>query len=289
MIATNVAQQTPMEGHDFITFDASGRIDELIRAATRYRELPARHVVSANTHSRVVVSYGVIAHACDTDRWLLIRRYCSPHFVAMLRGYYRVNELPGLVAGLSDDESDLIRRFLHSEIKYGAVCDNYLNDEDPSHGYRQMIEHGDYIAHLLKTVQHRVNTEWLWPKGRPQHHEHRVGCAEREFLEEAGLSLEPACRIGTEHIVERNHSCNGRLYDTQYWVYEFDVEPPVEQPIGNREVAERRWMTYSQALLVLDSTRVDVLNQASSLIKVSRQQSFGHYQQHPLITLDDTR
>lgn len=251
---------------------------QIVRSVTRYRDLPSRNVSSQFFEDRPIRSYGIIAFCPHTLRWLLIKRKHSPEMIAFLRGDYTKLELPLLFAGMIADEHRIITKLLNCEYKLRDIYASYLpyllhlekDSATQTHAYHKIIEHEEYIRLLLRTTSPKEENEWLWPKGRRNSYERKLICAEREFSEETGVSVRGTL-LDSEPLVEKSIAPNGKIYETQLWIWIYDDEVmhafDDKEEKNHDEVSDASWKSLEDAMNILRESKKLVLWQAWEKIK----------------------
>ena len=163
---------------------------------TAYTSLPGRVIISSPFLERSLVSYGIIAYARDTSRWLLVNRQNSPEFIVLVRGSYRLSEIPRLLPGLCVTEVDTLKRVLaaeqHWEPLFSVVFRKTVDGSAKDYVYARtrFEEVIPLLKESLASMTGKQETEWLWPKGRlASASEVPYRCAVREFSEETGVPL----------------------------------------------------------------------------------------------------
>lgn len=237
-----------------------------------------RLITKSPFHGRSIVSYGIVAYALDTCRWLVVRRKHSAEFVMVMRGSYRPAHLYSLLLGVTADEESILRKCIASTTFFRTAYTEMFHEEGIRKSFTQ--EDIDYASLridecsrvILSILDHRKKTpglEWLWPKGRLQPGEDTFSCALREFHEEAGFILPPAVYVSHLPLNESFCSIAGRPFESKCWLYAIPDEialSPVEE--NNIEIAERRWVSFEEALQILSPSKIVVLRQAVDLLEI---------------------
>jgi 8-oxo-dGTP pyrophosphatase MutT (NUDIX family) len=257
--------------------------ESIVRQSTRYRDLPTRIVSQHCFDIHPICSYGIIAFNPNSSKWLVVKRNHSPQMVAFLRGDYTKSDLPHYFQGMTITEHRDISKALAGELKISDLyykyftrdekASNELKEEGKRHCYDKMYEHENYIRFLLQNVKPKTDQEWLWPKGRPYIHEHKILCAEREFREETGVKTQGRS-LDRDPLIERTVASNGKVYETQLWIWIFDIITSVnggdnssEAVKDGDEIGDVRWVTFVEALELLQEPKRKILVEAWEKIK----------------------
>lgn len=243
---------------------------------------PNRIILQSPFVDKTLVSYGIIAFAQDTSRWLLVRRRHSPDFIFFMRGSYRKSEIPRLLLGCSSLElsklNDILQGFTTFEHVFHETISNFRRDFE--YANERFQDSLPSLRLVLPRISGESTTEWLWPKGRLHaRYETPYVCAVREFCEETGLSIgnkstyrdsESPYLASTKSITESFRSNNGYIYETRCWVYIFPYEittPAIDNLDSPGEIGECRWVSEDEAASLLKSNKYDVLKEAKSIIE----------------------
>jgi len=238
-----------------------------------YAELPSRLVIKSPFFTRSIVSYGIIAHAKDTNRWLIVRRKWSTSFILIMRGYYRNAYLDGFFSQITKTEADIISEFINNEdlgrSHFFSIFPS-ASEEEFRYSIERAKESKEVMIFLMKDRIYRQYPEWLWPKGKQiSHRENPVECAIREFQEETGIILFGRILFCTM-ITEIFRNSSNRVYETKCWVCEMDKEESVEKPLNDDpEIGDRKWVTVEEAYELLDNSKMEMLRQAIKLINLT--------------------
>lgn len=226
-----------------------------------------------NPHRRRhIISYGIVAYAKDTERYLVVRRRFSPHYLIFLSGSYRISNMPLLLLGMTQEELRLIRRMLYNNIEYQDVVKLVLPLVDMKYAVCRWTRHQDEICRLLNHIQHTTDSpaepEWLFPKGRSEWNEAPLTAALREFREETGVEVNDTdLVILNEHPITITHMAdNDFIYETQYFVACVSSELVLPATFTNFEIAFRRWHTRQELATLLGPQQLTVVNEAHRFV-----------------------
>lgn len=207
--------------------------------------------VSYTFSSRPVVSYGLMVHARDTKRWLLVQRRHSAEVLIVLRGLYRVSILPQILSGITPEEADLLRECLAggpTRLKK-AYLDLQLDPKDLPYSLVRMAECRQVLTSLLSNMTFSAVLSWNWPKGRLQHlpdKETPFECAVREFGEEVETPVPSAVRISNTPFVERTQTSSGKNLESRCWVYVVSHEFQIPKETSNDETGATGWFNSDE-------------------------------------------
>ena len=228
-----------------------------------------------NPHRRRhIISYGVIAYARDTDRFLIVRRRFSPHYLLFLAGTYRVANLPLYFHNMTAEELRLVRRMLYDNIDFTEMVRMILPVENVEYATLRFRRSQNVISKLLNHVQHTTASnpepEWLFPKGRSERGEAGEYAARREFVEETGIQLAPndITLVDEDPITTTHLADNDFIYETQYFVAVFGEELYLPKIFSNFEISARAWRTRDELQSILGTKQLLVLTEAQR--KISR-------------------
>jgi 8-oxo-dGTP pyrophosphatase MutT (NUDIX family) len=230
---------------------------------------------------RNIVSYGIIAYSVPTDKWLLVQRRFSPEYIMIIRGSYRIVDLPSLVGGLDPKEFDAIRELCTKNnrdlftVLYDEAIREYDTYEDFDYSWARFCSTRKVLLHIMEiTPREKLSPkEWIWPKGRPHYQEDSFDCAVREFKEETGIDIS---KLSRNVVTNTRYKCgeqykassNGRIYETYVWLYLFYQEVPVDSESDDvqGEIGERRWMSFDDAIAVLKPGKRNILIDARGML-----------------------
>jgi 8-oxo-dGTP pyrophosphatase MutT (NUDIX family) len=220
--------------------------------------------------------------------YLLIQRRDSMGFVEIMRGKYKLTDIPyirQLLAGITEAErKSLLERPFDElwEKLWGPPQEGthaYRNEKDASRMKLEALLTGTpSLRQLLEEAPPAPATpEWGFPKGRKELNEREFTCAMREMWEETNISESQIMPTrGLEPLTEEFIGSNSVRYCHKYYVAY--VPPGVGEegyeaaaaanPHIRREVGDIRWCSLKEALALLRvEPKKDILLRAHSLFK----------------------
>lgn len=230
--------------------------------------------VHFNPHrQRRFVSYGIIAYAKSTERFLLVQRRYSTNYFTLLRGAYRRSNIAKLVAGMCVSELQIIRRIIYRQANIYDVL-RIVCSVVGDHNYAAMRfeNHENDILHFVNKALADRDTqeypEWLFPKGKSEKHENSIDTAFREFYEETGVAIADNQKqvINQHPIVNHYQADNDFVYETRYWIVLFDEEIPVPSKLQSYEVVSRAWKSRDEIETLVRPHQLSILREASTQI-----------------------
>lgn len=257
-----------------------------IREAKCYTDLPYRNITQNPFLTKACISYGIIAFAEDTNRWLCVRRRYSPEFINTIRGSYRRSDLSLIVNGYSLREISFIHELSSLEMideRFFEIYNLVISSsslQDYSYALKRFYENKEYILKLLsrKTLtksRDRSTPEWLFPKGRlASPSESGFDCAIREFEEETGIkNIFLYGKLSSDEVlIESFVGPNLKTYETHYWIFRFDKEipPPLINDLNvPGEIGERKWISTQEAENILPPHKYQILLNAHKLLSIT--------------------
>ena len=223
--------------------------------------------------------------------YLLIQRRDSLGFIELIRGKYKVNDVPYIrlhLTGITDEE-----RIKYKEGPFDKIW-NGLWGMDHTHLYKNEYEIAKTKWHTIQkgvtdssgkswTLDEIIESagpaqkspEWGFPKGRRDCQESDFTCAMREMYEETGVrdtdvipiqNLEPLTEsfFGTNHV----HYCH-KYYIV--WVPDsVNIEYSNDNATMLREIGDLKWFSLEEALGKIRPENIEkreVLLRAASLFR----------------------
>lgn len=232
--------------------------------------LPVRNITKSPFVSRPIYSYGFIVRALNTNRWLLVRRLYTVEYQLIMRGSFRIGNLPSLLNCLSSEEREILGSccyegkpnvgLIHLVIqKIFPKADSH----DKNYSLIRLQEAAPIIHSILSSRSDTGSNEWLWPKGQQRLGEEKIKCAIREFHEEVGHELPTILRNASFQPREKIVTSTGRQFESTYWICLIAEEFPLTQPESSEtEIGERRWVSDDEAITLLNSQRREIFLKA---------------------------
>lgn len=235
-------------------------------------KVPEREILRSPFSNAPSPSFGILAYAMDTGRWLLVQRKYSPDFLILLRGMYVKTMLKEIISNLSFEERAILFDVLTGKRPLEKLFIGTV--ENREYSQERLNTHREFILKILASLSKIwTQTEWLWPKGKMESKaESRIESARREFEEEAGVKLDTAIYTGIGPLVDRHRGSDGKFYETRTWVYIFTKEIRPKKPEG-LEISRRQWVKPDEALKLLRPSKREVFKEA---MKGVRERISGH-------------
>ena len=203
-----------------------------------------------------IISYSLIVYAKKTQRYVILQRKHSVEFLLTLSGHYRPSLLLFFLPKMTNEECQLLKQLLYQDKSYFYNIYVHvvgLNKKDVDYAYTRFLESQEPIDEFLKTNHHMSDLQWTWPKGRLNVNEDGLSCAHREFLEETEILLsEPLYLSDQPILVESFKSLSCKVIETYGWLYVIEDEIPFPPLINHKEVNDRKWVSLTQALQMLN-------------------------------------
>ena len=244
-----------------------------------YHKFPSRIIVKSPFQKRINVSYGIVAYAWDTRKWLLVQHRYTLQFVNILRGSYRNSELPFLLQGLTTKELEQLRELTLDSFNFNSIFFRIFPQlcvEDEIYGKERFFANGTLFLGYKPSDNQPANPGWMFPKGFTRSKiENSVDCALRSFKEETGLEItrKEKSFFGRDPFCERDESeteaigCLQQRYETRCWLAIFMKERPLPRESDMDEHSQKRWVSESEAMSLLDNKKQRILLEAKELIK----------------------
>lgn len=217
-----------------------------------YSSLPRRMIITSSHREKKINSYGILAYAKDTKRWLLVQCNYSPGMNYILYGAYRPVYLESLLLNLNQEELSIIK--------------SIVGPDDPEEGLERFESYYekelgkplktrypfDRLMDLKKEImgfggetesQNPETTPFGVPKGRAKYKEEPLTAAIREFAEETGLEIETPSH--NESVYVENPGLTGKRYRIKCWIHVFEEEPDLSayKEFDTMEIKSREWVT----------------------------------------------
>jgi 8-oxo-dGTP pyrophosphatase MutT (NUDIX family) len=239
-----------------------------------------------------ITSYGLIVYRqrLNTNEleYLLIRRRHSIGYMELLRGKYSLNnknyvrtiidemsvpEKTDLLASKADDFTAL-----WSQLWGGHVLQRYRTEErfarekfERLHDGITQEDTGYSLKSILAESQTQYSeTEWGFPKGRPNSREKSHNCALREFEEETGYLRANLQLVNNLLPIEEIFTgSNYKSYKHAYYLAHMDSYALPQDIVSiSGEVDKLDWKTYEEALQAMRPYHVEKQNVLTTVQKI---------------------
>lgn len=172
-----------------------------------------RVIVRSPFDNKKIVQNGLIVYALKERTWLVVPDRNSNDFNLLIRGEYRLSQLPYIYKNLSKQERERLTELLHHPpadfVKY---CTTNFTNIDTTHAYNQMAQARSYLLKFSDPVD-RDSWQHL-----PCYMTNQNNIKDH-ILHETGVNLPPALYISNGYILSNIISSNGYNYETKYWLY----------------------------------------------------------------------
>lgn len=214
-----------------------------------YADLPRRVIITSPHREKKINSYGIIAYAKDTNKWLLIQCNYNPGLTYILYGAYRPAYIQTILLNLQLDEINAIKGVVSASVDEGKVLfvelfkKHFLNEPTNLYAYDRLIDLKDEIINF-SSESNLTTSLYGIPKGRSRYREQPFDAACREFKEETGISVNTASYILEDTVFIENSGISGRRYNICCWVCIFDNQPLLEEfeVYDTDEIKSREWV-----------------------------------------------
>lgn len=221
----------------------------------------------------------------------MIQRRNTYGFVEIIRGKYKLNDIPYLRSIISEttrkEQEDLLMLDFDTLWRnmWGQENKNYKHDFEVSKEKFQKISAGveDPFTRERHTLAQLVcenrtdwrTAEWGFPKGKPNLNESSLETAEREFCEETGLARDQFYIFENlypfqETFYGTNEVQYKLIYYLAYIPYNVTVKLKKDDEIMTREIGDIAWVSYEDALRKIrfyNNEKKDLLIQIYNVLK----------------------
>lgn len=253
------------------------------QAALATKRNSHRLVLETSFSIKKTISYGIILIAKNTQRMVMVQRKHTAELMIIIKGIYRVSQLPILIGQLVKPEAEKLRDWIEEyttvetkkeELFLGWCKELGLEASDIQYAQTRFRSRYLIILTLLKRILPSIrdsNLKWSWPKGRMCFRANKfekeipLDCATREFTEEVELTMSEfgdPIYISNNYLVEIFYSVTGRIIESRYWIWIVADERPLPAVTENLEISDREWVSISECQLRLRNP--DLTNQLSS-------------------------
>ena len=219
----------------------------------------------------------------NTIEYLLIQRRDSLGFIDIMRGKYRITDIPyivqqvrGMTAAeqqkLLNESFDVLWEGLWGPPQEGS--NSYRHEKEQSRAKLDALRNGTpSLAEIIATANMSWPTpEWGFPKGRRDLYETEYSCAIREMWEETGIVEKELIHItNLDPICETFFGSNRIQYCHKYFIMYMPEERDILYDSTNehmrREIGDLRWCSLNDALALI---RPDNVEKREMLLRVSR-------------------
>lgn len=209
-----------------------------------------------------ITSLGILAfkRVKGVIRWLLIRRRVSIGYIELMRGKYRIRDVPGIQALVDqttlEERETLLRQSFESQwtaLWSGVPSRRYqVEYDDAKTKMALLMRRGLLRAAIDASTTRWTEPEWGFPKGRRSSRETELDCALRETLEETGVKKE--CLTVAAEIApleERYRGSNGFSYRHRFWIArapsDLNVGVDETNQLQCREISAVEWCSMEDA------------------------------------------
>jgi len=242
-----------------------------------------------------ILSCGNLIFRTDTKepQVLMIQRKDSLCYIEFIRGKYdvfNIDYIQILIDKFTIDEKQNIINHNFDELwstLWMIDINNIQKNNDYNKGYdkyKKLKEGFHYNKrNIFINLQYFVDnsktnyemTEWEFPKGRRNHRESNLDCANREFQEETNYLLEDYELIKnvypfTEEFIGENHIRYKYLYYIGYLLnYKKEIFIDKDNKDQVTELKDIKWVTKSESLSMIRDyhhTRYKIINEIFSFI-----------------------
>lgn len=211
-----------------------------------------RLIVHQKNTCKKILSYGLIVFCTNTKKWLIIQRKHTADILLIMRGQYRLSQLPLLVKNITQGEAELLRKCIDggTEVFSKIYLEEFeLEKEGLEYGKLRMSDSIKHLSGLLLELDGEFcknSLSWNWPKGRPQNYPEKelpFECAKREFFEEVEVQLPPSTYMSSSYINDPVNTITGKFLESRYWIYFVEDEFKITKPKNHHEIADRKWVS----------------------------------------------
>jgi len=244
-----------------------------------YYKFPSRIIVKSPFQKKINVYYGILAYAWDTRKWLLVQNKYTLQFVNILRGSYRNSEVPFLLQGLTHQELEHLQKLSVDSFNFNSIFFHVfpqLPVEDEIYAKERFFANGTLFLEYKASVDQPSNPGWMFPKGFPRSKmENSVDCAVRSFKEITNIEItrKEKSFFGRDPFCERDESEEDAIgslqqrYETRYWLVIFMKEKSLPRESDMNECSQKRWVSETEAMSLLDNKKQHMILEAKELIK----------------------
>lgn len=244
-----------------------------------YTKFPGRKIIETPFKKKVIVYYGIVAYAVDTQGWLLVQPASTPQMKRFLTGSYRLSEIEDLLQDMSNSEIDLLRQLTKDFTLLDKIIQDKVQNgsvEERLYAKERFLSAAPFINNLLTNLESPGCEEsWSFPGGiSKSKNEHPIDCALRSFTEQTGLSISESeiSFFGQEPLLSLFDSCLEDRKEMRSWVCIFLKEPsliatpPIDSITDHHDIKNVGWMKKEEAEEKLSTSQRKVLQEAERII-----------------------
>ena len=213
-----------------------------------YADLPRRVIITNPHREKKISSYGVIAYAKNTRRWLLVQCKYSPGLSYIFYGAYRPAYIQNILLNMIRSEVEWIKKVVGLPEDEGkeefarAYQENLGRPLESFQAYDRICDLKNEILEY-DVSQNLGERTFSVPKGRSSPREDSRKAALREFREETGVS---APYLFPETVFLENSGMTGRRYNIKCWicVIEEEVDLNNHPEFDKYEIEDRAWVEF---------------------------------------------
>lgn len=224
-----------------------------------YDQLPQRKIIQAHFERKKIFSYGIMAYAKDTKRWLMIQPNHTFGLTMLLFGAYRPVYLEDILSNMTKPEVLKIREIVaepssrKAEELFEDLYMEYTGLMPPSYySLHRMRDHARFILvfDINTLAEHQP---FGFPKGKQKQGEDTIVSAAREFYEETGLKVTDS--IIPQPVEYSDKRSLDRSYIAKCWIYILNEEVDLDkyEIIDKKEVKSREWVQVNEHVTVKTS------------------------------------
>lgn len=212
----------------------------------------------------------------DDLKILLINRKVSLNFIEFLRGKYSVSNksyIKQMISMMTKKETHMLKtmkfqnlwKYVWGDIKYKNV-------------YMKSLKRYTLIRNYILTLPEPIydTPEWEFPKGRAEYRETSYECANREFCEETGLTIDNYDVLDIKPILNEYISTNKIRYINKYYFSElvmkpdsFSIDPLIKEQYN--EIGDIRLCSLTECKELLrdyQKGKLDIFNNIKNIFNI---------------------
>lgn len=204
-----------------------------------------------------IISHALIVLALSTKRVICVQRLHSVEFLLLLMGQYRPSLIVLFLPNMTQLEHFCLMQLVDHDKEYFThvyMNEVGLDERDLDYGYLRFEEVKPQIKEFLTKINTHSSLKWTWPKGRmsAEDKDDSFLCAKREFIEEVEIELPPPLYVSPHYLnVEIIKTLACKTIETRGWLYIIEDEVPLPPLMDHKEVSDRQWIDYREAVILL--------------------------------------